>query len=134
MTSRTKDPVATTSASNHVEWFPVRLRHILDNLFSNALKYRDSSKVESWVECSLEVSPDTYELRVCDNGVGLPRDQREHLFELFYRAAPTRAAGLVVVKRLVEQSGGRLTVDSAEGQGTTFVVVLPRYDVDDFLM
>jgi signal transduction histidine kinase len=125
-------------ASDHVEWFPARLRHILDNLFSNALKYRDPSKVESWVEFSLKVSPDAYELRVCDNGVGLARDQHEQVFELFYRAAPARAAGLgvglAVVKLLVEQSGGSLSVDSAEGQGTTFVAVLPRFDVDDFLM
>lgn len=59
------------------------------------------------------------------------------MFELFYRAAPTRAAGLgiglPVVKMLVEQSGGTLTVESGEGQGTTFTLVLPRYDVDDYL-
>ena len=60
------------------------------------------------------------------------------MFELFYRAAPTRAAGLgvglAVVKLLVQQSGGTLTVDSGEGQGTTFLAVLPHYDVDDFLV
>ena len=42
--------------------------------------------------------------------------------------------GLAVVKLLVEQSGGTLTVDSGEGQGSTFVAVLPRYDVDDYLL
>ena len=52
--------------------------------------------------------------------------------------APARAAGLgvflAVVKLLVEQSGGTLTVESGEGQGTTFMAVLPRYDVDDYLL
>jgi signal transduction histidine kinase len=61
----------------------------------------------------------------------------DRAFDLFYRAAPARAAGLgcglAVVKLLVEQSGRHLTVDSAVGQGTTFIVVLPRYAVDDFL-
>src|SRR5439155_1414372 len=70
--------------------------------------------------------------------VGLPAEEQAEVFELFYRAAPARAAGLgvglAVVKLLVEQSGGSLTVDSGEGQGTTFVAVLPRYDVDDFLI
>jgi signal transduction histidine kinase len=70
--------------------------------------------------------------------LGLPSGGNAEVFELFYRAAPTREAGLgvglAVVKLLVEQSGGMLTVDSGEGQGTTFVVVLPRYDVDDFLI
>jgi two-component system phosphate regulon sensor histidine kinase PhoR len=59
------------------------------------------------------------------------------VFDLFYRAAPARAAGLgvglAVVKMLVEQSGGSLAVDAGAGQGATFVAVLPRYALDDFL-
>jgi signal transduction histidine kinase len=122
----------------HVEWFPARLRHILDNLLSNALKYRDPSKSESWVNLSLKMAPEGYELRISDNGIGMPPDGSTQVFELFYRAAPARAAGLgvglAVVKLLVEHSGGTLTVDSGEGQGTTVVAVLPRYDIDDYLV
>jgi signal transduction histidine kinase len=123
--------------AEHVEWFPARLRHILDNLVSNALKYRDPAKAEAWVRLGLRASQEAYELRVSDNGVGIPREEFRHVFELFYRAAPAREAGLgvglAVVKLLVEQSGGTLSVDSGQGQGTTFVAVLPRYDVDDYL-
>ncbi len=123
--------------SEHVEWFPARLRHILDNLMSNSLKYRDPSMSDGWVHVGLRVAPEGYEFRVSDNGIGLPAGNHQQVFELFYRAAPARAAGLgvglAVVKLLVEQSEGTLTVDSGEGQGTTFVVTLPRYDVDDFL-
>lgn len=123
--------------SEHVEWFPARLRHILDNLLANSLKYRDPDKAESWVKVDLQLSSEGYQFRVRDNGVGLPPGDQDQVFELFYRAAPTRAAGigvgLAVVKLLVEQSGGLLTVDSGAGQGTTFVVTLPRYDVDDYL-
>jgi signal transduction histidine kinase len=124
--------------SEYVEWFPARLRHVLDNLLSNSLKYRDPAKAEAWVQLALRVSPEGYEFRVSDNGVGLPPGERQQMFELFYRAALARAAGLgvglAVVKLLVEQSGGTLTADSGEGQGTTFVAVLPRYDVADFLV
>jgi signal transduction histidine kinase len=84
--------------TDYVDWFPARLRHILDNLLSNALKYRDPAKDEAWVR-----------LPVC--------------------ASPEGA----VVKLLVEQSGGTLTLDSGEGQGTTVVAVLPRYDTTDYL-
>ncbi len=123
--------------SEHVEWFPARLRHILDNLLSNSLKYRDPAKVEWWVQLGVRVSPEAYEFRLSDNGVGLPPGKHGQVFELFYRAAPTRAAGLgvglAVVQLLVEQSGGSLTVDSSEGQGTTIVAVLPRFDTDDYL-
>jgi signal transduction histidine kinase len=124
--------------SDHLEWFPDRLRHILDNLLSNALKYRDPAKAEMWVKVGLRVSPEGYELRVVDNGIGLQPEDSGQVFQLFYRAAPARAAGLgvglAVVKLLVEQSGGTLTVDSGAGQGTTFVAVLPRYDLDDYLL
>jgi signal transduction histidine kinase len=123
--------------SEHIEWFPARLRHILDNILSNALKYRDPAKDEAWVHLQLRTSPESYELRVSDNGVGMPDTEQQQVFELFYRAAPTRAAGLgvglAVVKLLVEQSGGSLAIGSGEGEGTTVVAVLPRYDVDDYL-
>jgi signal transduction histidine kinase len=123
--------------SEYAEWFPARLRHILDNLIATALKYRDAAKDEAWVRLGLRVSPQAYEFRVSDNGTGLPPGRRAEVSELFYRAAPARAAGLgvglAVVKLLVEQSGGTFAVDSGEGQGSTFVAVLPRYDVDDYL-
>jgi len=123
--------------ADHVEWFPARLRHVLDNLLSNALRYRDSVKAGSWVDVRLRASAEGYEIQVSDNGLGLPADAREHLFELLFRAAPVRptgpGVGLAVVKLLVEQSGGTLTVDSGEGQGTTFTVFLPVYDLDDHL-
>ncbi|MEX0611117.1 MAG: sensor histidine kinase [Pirellulales bacterium] len=124
-------------ASEYVEWFPARLRHILDNLISNALKYADPTKGEMRVYVGVNRLAEAIELRVTDNGMGMPWDKRAEAFELFYRLAPARAAGLgvgvAVVKLLVEQSGGKLTVESGEGQGTSFVVVLPRYDAGDYL-
>lgn len=80
--------------SEHVEWFPARLRHILDNLLSNALKYRDPDKVEAWVCLGLQVSSEGYEFRVSDNGLGLPPSEHQQVFELFYRAAP-RSGGRI---------------------------------------
>ena len=124
--------------SEHLEWFPARLRHILENLISNALKYRDPSKDQSWVGVGLRAVPDGYELRVSDNGLGLPDGRADQVLDLYYRAAPTRAAGLAVglavVQLLVERSGGTLTVDSTEALGTNFVAILPRYDVNDYLI
>ncbi len=124
-------------ASDHVEWFPARLRHILDNLISNALKYRDPDKAEAWVRLELHVTPEVYQLRVSDNGLGMDVSKRDRAFDLLYRAIPAREAGLSVglpvVQLLVEQSGGSLTMDSGLGQGTTFVVELPRYPMEDFL-
>ena len=124
-------------ASEYVEWFPARLRHILDNLVSNALKYSDPAKGETRVFVGLNRFAESLELRVTDNGLGMSWDKRAEAFELFFRSAPARAAGLgvglPVVKLLVEQSGGTLNVESSDRQGTSVVVVLPRYDTGDFL-
>jgi len=120
---------------DHIVWFPARLRHILDNLISNALRYCDPSKGEIRVGLALRALRDGYELRFTDNGLGMPNDQAASILELFYRAAPTRAAGLgvglAVVKFVVEQCCGTVSVTSGEGQGTSITLMLPRYDLAD---
>jgi signal transduction histidine kinase len=120
-----------------VDWFPARLHHVLDNLISNALKYRDAAKSEAWVHVALRETPHGYELRVSDNGIGVSTDDAGGVLDLFYRAAPAREAGLgvglAVVKMLVEQSGGSLRLESEPGLGAAVTAVLPRYDVTDFL-
>ncbi len=124
--------------SEYVEWFPSRLRHILDGLLGNALRYCDPGKPESWAYLGVRATAGGYELRVSDNGVGVGSREREGLFDLLGRPGPARVAGLgvglAVVKFLVEQSGGELTVASTPEEGTTFVVRLPRYDLDDYLI
>jgi len=120
-----------------INWFPARFRHILDNLLSNALKYRDPEKGESRVSVLLNHRAESIEMRITDNGLGMPWDKRTAAFELFYRSAPVRNAGLgvglAVVKLLIEQSGGSLSINSGGSKGTEFFVVLPRYDVGDYL-
>jgi signal transduction histidine kinase len=124
-------------STDSINWFPARFRHIVDNLLSNSLKYRDPDKGESRVTVLLNHRADSIEMRISDNGLGMPWDKRSAAFELFYRSAPIRKSGLgvglAVVKLLIEQSGGSLTVDSGEGRGSSFTAVLPRYDVGDFL-
>jgi signal transduction histidine kinase len=123
--------------TEHVDWFPARFRHIMAQLLMNALRNRDPQKGDMWVEVGLRATPESYELRVLDNGVGLAESEQDRVFELFFRAAPVHdsvpCVGMAVVKLLVEQSGGSLTVDSGAGQGTTFFVMLPRYEMDDYL-
>jgi signal transduction histidine kinase len=124
-------------ATETIDWFPARFRHILDNLVSNSLKYRDPAKGESRVTVTVNRLSDSIELRVTDNGLGMPWNKRAEAFELFYRAVPARTAGLgvglAVVKLLIEQCGGSLTVESGQGKGSHFTAMLPRYDVGDFV-
>jgi signal transduction histidine kinase len=123
--------------SEHMVWFPARLRHILDNLISNSLRYCDASKGEVRVGLSLKVRASGYELLLSDNGVGMPSLQSQSALDLFYRAAPARAAGLgvglAVVKLLVEQCCGSISLTSGDGHGTIVTVLLPRYEAGDHL-
>lgn len=121
---------------DHVEWFPGRLRHILDNLLSHALRHRDPAAADPAVSVGLRPAGAAYELRVSDNGLS-PAGEDRRVLDLFYRSAPARAAGLgaglAVVRLLVEQSGGTLTAAPGEHGGTEFVLTLPRYDLLDYL-
>jgi signal transduction histidine kinase len=123
--------------TDHVEWFPARLRHILDNLFANALRHRDPTIEDQWVSLGLRRTGVEYEISVSDNGVGPPPGADRRALELFYRAGPIRSAGfgagLSVVRLLVEQSGGTLTASQRGDRGTDFVLTLPRYDLLDYL-
>ncbi len=121
---------------DHVEWFPARLRHIIGNLFANALRHRDPGGETPWVEFGLRVTPGGYELRVSDDGSGPPAGEERRVLELFYRPPAQLAglgAGLAVVRMLVEKSGGTLAALPRPGRGTDFVVTLPRYDLLDYL-
>lgn len=121
----------------HIDWFPARLRHILDNLFSNALRFRDPHKGEMRVGLQLQTRPNGYEFRFTDNGLGMPMDKASGMLEIFYRAAPAQPAGLgvglAVVKFLVEQCCGTIAVQSGQGQGTDVTVLLPRFALHDHL-
>lgn len=122
---------------DHLEWFPARLRHILDNLFAHTLRHRDPASPDRWVALSVRATDGRYELRVTDNGVAVPPGADRRLHNLLYPPAwvstSERGAGLAVVRRLAEQSGGTLAVSAGEERGSEFVLTLPRYDLLDYL-
>lgn len=108
---------------------PVRITQLLGNLISNAVKFTGAG---GRVEVSIGAQEDRAVLAVADTGAGIPAADREKIFERFYRSAtaarlvvPGTGLGLPIVKAIVEAHGGSITVDSAEGQGSTFTVHLP---------
>jgi PAS domain S-box-containing protein len=106
-----------------------RLGQVFTNLISNAIKYAPDAET---VEIDLSASPETVTISVRDHGLGIPREQRDKIFERFYRVAgPQQKAvsglgmGLYIVAEIVKRHGGTITVDSAVGKGSTFTVTLP---------
>jgi PAS domain S-box-containing protein len=103
------------------------LSHILHNLVSNAIKYSPSG---SEVEVSIACDGDWLRLQVRDQGIGIPKEQQDRLFQLFYRASNVGTVsgsglGLAIVRMAVEAYNGSISVESAEGVGTCFTVLLP---------
>jgi two-component system sensor histidine kinase SenX3 len=105
------------------------LRQAVWNLVDNAVKYRRPD-VAVHVDLTGRQEREKYELRVSDNGIGMTPDEYPKAFDPFYRARRSRdvagtGLGLSIVKRVVEASGGTVSVYSQLGQGTTFIINLP---------
>lgn len=107
-----------------------RLRQVLDNLLSNAVKY---SARPGQVRVAVVRRDDAVEVAIHDTGVGIPAGEVEKVFDRFFRGAsalgqhlPGTGLGLNIVRSIVESHGGRITLDSEPGRGSTFLVVLPH--------
>ncbi|MGQ4646655.1 PAS domain S-box protein [Lyngbya aestuarii] len=103
------------------------LRHIFGNLLSNAIKY---SSLGSTINFEITAHEGEAIVRIQDEGIGIPSEEQQHLFESFYRAKnvgklPGTGLGLAIVKKSVDLHGGRISVSSQVGVGTTFTVYLP---------
>ncbi len=105
------------------------LERIFLNLIGNAIKYTPAG---GKVTITLEQRNSEVVITVADTGIGIPESDLPHLFEEFYRASNVKqlgisgtGLGLAIVKDLVERYGGRVSVRSKLGEGTTFTVVLP---------
>jgi signal transduction histidine kinase len=106
-----------------------RLGQVVTNLLTNAIKY---SLGTDPIDVLVASTPETLTISVRDYGVGIPPEQQSRIFERFYRAqnpaqasAPGFGMGLYISREIVKRHGGQITVDSEEGKGSTFTVVLP---------
>jgi len=106
-----------------------RLAQVLDNFLSNAVKFTPG---EGTVTVTTVKRLGEIEVRVCDTGMGIPADELPRLFQRFFRterattaAIPGTGLGLAIAKAIVAGHGGRIRVDSTEGVGTTFRIILP---------
>jgi signal transduction histidine kinase len=111
---------------------PDRMAQVLDNLLDNALHYTPAG---GQVTLSASGFADFVQLRVVDSGPGIAPEDIPHIFERFYRGDRSRqrgeggaGLGLAIAKALIEAHGGRIWVESELGQGTTFIVELPRME------
>ncbi len=111
-----------------------RLQQLFINLINNALDAMPDGgrlSVRTVVEKMDEASPSHVLIEFADTGTGMNEEIRSHLFEPFYTTKETgrgSGLGLVVVRQVVREHGGKIEVESREGQGTRFLITLPAIE------
>jgi len=105
-----------------------RIVHVFDNLLSNALKHTAAGGA---VSISAQADAQWVVISVADTGTGIPREYLNNVFDQFFRVPGQQAQagaglGLAIAREIVEAHGGKIAVESAEGEGSTFTVSLKR--------
>ena len=114
----------------------MHLANIVCNLLENAIKYSAEAVT---IRIDYRMREDgTVQITVADNGIGIEKADQRYVFDKFYRsesskdkAIPGIGLGLSYVKLLVEAHGGSIGLDSTEGEGTTFTILIPQRDGED---
>jgi signal transduction histidine kinase/ActR/RegA family two-component response regulator len=129
------EPILSVSEdlSGHWRIDAYRLRQVISNLMSNALKFTDQGAITLGGQVEWQSKDEaTVTLSVCDTGIGIPRDKIDRLFEKFVQVdgSTTRqyggtGLGLAICRELVSMMGGKIWIESIEGEGSTFYVQLP---------
>ena len=107
-----------------------RMQQVITNLVSNSIKYTNDGGT---VRVIIEDTNDSGIIHVEDSGIGIPQENLKRIFERFYRTDKSRnrktggaGIGLTIAKAIVQAHKGKLTVESEEGKGSRFTVVLPK--------
>lgn len=101
------------------------LRHVVDNLVSNAFKYSSDDDPK----CEISYLPHEVKVSISDSGIGIPDEEMDGLFEPFHRAENVgeisgTGLGLSIAKEYIELNGGTISVQSRENVGSTFTITL----------
>ncbi|HEX8545812.1 MAG TPA: HAMP domain-containing sensor histidine kinase, partial [Cytophagaceae bacterium] len=110
----------------------VRLRIILNNIISNAIKYHRVDQPTPTITIDINIESELSYIIVQDNGMGIGEKDLAKVFDMFYRASNESEGsglGLYLVKSTVEKLNGSINVESTIGKGTTFKIVLPNMKV-----
>ena len=111
-----------------------QLVQLFQNLIGNAIKFRREQA--PMMNISAERNGDQWEIAVADNGIGIASEYQDQIFAIFQRLHTREeyagnGVGLAICKKIVEQRGGHIWVDSSPGQGSTFRLTLPAIPADE---
>ncbi|MGM0579082.1 MAG: PAS domain S-box protein [Bacteroidota bacterium] len=110
-----------------------RIKIILNNLFSNAIKYQDLNKKSSYFKLNIEISEKQALINISDNGIGIEEAHLDKVFNMFYRASENSKGsglGLYITNEIVLKLGGTINIKSEEGKGTSFEIIIPSLNLN----
>jgi signal transduction histidine kinase len=112
---------------------PSEMIQLLQNLIANALKYATTAALPKVSLSAMQAEGGLWEIRVADNGPGIPEEMRSHIFEPFQRLhdhddVPGTGLGLATCQKIVARLNGRIWVEDSPGGGATFCFTLPEED------
>lgn len=125
---RQKNATIDTQFLPTVKANQVQMQQLFQNLISNALKFQTDEAPKVWIDCHKKGKFHVFSVR--DNGIGIALDYQQKIFEMFRRLHTKEeyegtGIGLATCKKIVEQHGGQIWVESEVGQGSTFYFTLP---------
>ncbi|MEL6536869.1 MAG: ATP-binding protein, partial [Bacteroidota bacterium] len=125
---RVKFSFAWGEGADHIMADEFRLKVILNNLLTNAVKFQRLDRDEVWVKLGSRKTSKGWEIWVEDNGQGIEEDMQPKIFDMFFRAneaASGSGLGLYIAHEAVQRMGGTISLSSIPRQGATFLVFIP---------
>lgn len=110
-----------------------RIQTIFNNLISNAIKYSDPERENSFISISVRTSPNIAEIIISDNGIGIPPEYHTKVFDMFFRLSNREGStgiGLYLVSEIINSLHGTIVLSSEPNKGTEFKITLPNMDGD----
>lgn len=107
----------------------LRVKTIVTNIFSNAIKYQDLQKLNPFIKIATRITPEYCEISIEDNGIGIEDTMHEKIFNLFFRATTQSQGtglGLFIVRDTIQRLNGSIKVKSVIGEGSTFFISIPN--------
>jgi signal transduction histidine kinase len=105
---------------------------VIFNLLDNAVKYRREDVPLELIATTNEISGNRLEITICDNGIGIKKEDLKKIFDKFYRVSTGNrhdvkgfGLGLAYVQKMVRELGGEIRVESEVNVGTKFIIILP---------
>lgn len=133
--------INSTGANIHYDELPVvrgiasQITRVFQNLISNAIKYRDKNR-DIHINISASQNNQVWVFKIEDNGIGIEKNELQKIFEIYHQSEtdqkkPGLGIGLSSCKKIIEQHGGNIWVESSPGEGSHFYFTLKSIDFND---